>query len=62
MDRILNKIVNFINNSDHKIIVGISGHGASGKTTFANQLVKLLAEKCNCCRGNECCVYGFGLI
>lgn len=45
MDRILNKIANFINNSDHKIIIGISGHGASGKTTFANQLVELLDEK-----------------
>ncbi len=44
MDRILNKIVNFINNSEHKIIIGISGHGASGKTTFANKLIELLDE------------------
>jgi uridine kinase len=45
MDRILHEIVNLINNKDKKIIIGISGHGASGKTTFANKLVKLLEQK-----------------
>ena len=45
MDRILNKIAAFINNSNHKIIIGVSGHGASGKTTFTNKLVELLDEK-----------------
>ena len=45
MDRMLNKIAAFINNSDHKIIIGVSGHGASGKTTFTNKLVELLDEK-----------------
>ena len=34
-----------IDTNDQRIIIGISGHGASGKTTFANKLVKLLGPK-----------------
>jgi len=45
MDKILHEIVNLINSKDKKVIIGISGHGASGKTTFANNLVKLLEQK-----------------
>ncbi|MEK5068696.1 uridine kinase family protein [Sporosarcina sp. FSL K6-1508] len=45
MDRILDEIANWINNTDQKVMIGISGHGASGKTTFANKLVKLLEQK-----------------
>lgn len=45
MDRILHEIANWINNKDQKVMIGISGHGASGKTTFANKLVKLLGQK-----------------
>lgn len=45
MDRILDEIANWINNKDQKVMIGISGHGASGKTTFANKLVKLLEQK-----------------
>lgn len=45
MDSILERIANLINNKDHRIIIGISGHGASGKTTFANKLVKLLGQQ-----------------
>lgn len=45
MDRILHRIANMINNHDQRIIIGISGHGASGKTTFANKLLKLLGQK-----------------
>ncbi|MED1866010.1 phosphoribulokinase [Fictibacillus nanhaiensis] len=44
MDRILHEIANRINSKDKKIVIGISGHGASGKTTFANQLMKLLGQ------------------
>ncbi|EHB66719.1 uridine kinase family protein [Paenibacillus lactis] len=44
MDRILQKIANSIRREDKKIIVGISGHGASGKTTFARNLLKLLGD------------------
>lgn len=45
MDRMLHRMVNLINNNDQRIIIGISGHGASGKTTFANKLLKLLGQK-----------------
>ncbi|MFD2045789.1 uridine kinase [Ornithinibacillus salinisoli] len=44
MERILQKIVNLINRKNKKVIIGISGHGASGKTTFANNLIKLLRQ------------------
>jgi uridine kinase len=42
MDKVLHEIANLICSKDKKIIIGISGHGASGKTTFANKLIKLL--------------------
>ncbi|MEK3990397.1 MULTISPECIES: phosphoribulokinase [Robertmurraya] len=42
MEKLLHEIANWINSSDRKIMIGISGHGASGKTTFANSLLKLL--------------------
>ncbi|MCH1627720.1 uridine kinase family protein [Ferdinandcohnia quinoae] len=42
MDTLLNDIAKFIRDKNQKIIIGISGHGASGKTTFANNLLKLL--------------------
>lgn len=45
MEKTLQEIVHLINQTDKKIIIGISGHGASGKTTFANKLVKLLGQK-----------------
>ncbi|PAV31616.1 phosphoribulokinase [Virgibacillus profundi] len=42
MDEILHGIANLIRTKENRIIIGISGHGASGKTTFANSLRKLL--------------------
>ncbi|GAA0459567.1 phosphoribulokinase [Alkalibacillus silvisoli] len=47
MEDILYKIANLVNKKDEKLIIGISGHGASGKTTFANNLVGLLEEEVN---------------
>ncbi|MEK3889840.1 phosphoribulokinase [Bacillus sp. FSL K6-3431] len=44
MDKVLLEIANLISSKDKKITVGISGHGASGKTTFANNLLKLLGN------------------
>jgi len=44
MDILLNEIVNLINKVDKRIIIGISGHGASGKTTFAHKLLNLLGQ------------------
>ncbi|WRP07238.1 phosphoribulokinase [Rossellomorea aquimaris] len=45
MDKILQNIVNRINKMDGRMVIGISGHGASGKTTFAKKLLTLLEEK-----------------
>jgi uridine kinase len=45
MEKFLHKIANLINSKDGKIIIGISGHGASGKTTFAHNLIKLLGHE-----------------
>ncbi|MBP3951768.1 uridine kinase family protein [Bacillus suaedae] len=45
MENILNKLVDLINSKQEKIIIGISGHGASGKTMFARKLIKLLEHE-----------------
>lgn len=48
MDKILNEIANLISSKEKRVTIGISGHGASGKTTFAHNLLKLLGhEKVN---------------
>lgn len=39
MDKLLQEIINWIYNTDQQMVIGISGHGAAGKTTFANKLV-----------------------
>ncbi|MFB7142398.1 hypothetical protein ACFCYN_22545 [Gottfriedia sp. NPDC056225] len=44
MDNILKEIANLINRENKRIIIGISGHGASGKTTFAHNLLKLIGQ------------------
>lgn len=44
MDKLLQEIIDWLRMSDEQIIIGISGHGAAGKTTFANRLVKLLNQ------------------
>ena len=44
MDRFLQEIVNWTRKTDEQILIGISGHGAAGKTTFANKLATLLNE------------------
>ncbi|MDN4525967.1 uridine kinase family protein [Fictibacillus fluitans] len=45
MEKVLQQLASFINRTEKKIIIGISGHGASGKTTFAHKLIKLLEHK-----------------
>lgn len=37
----------WVQNSDEKLIIGISGHGAAGKTTFAHLLIKELRSDVN---------------
>ncbi|MGY3185782.1 uridine kinase family protein [Lysinibacillus sp. TE18511] len=44
MEKILQEILNWIKLNDKRIIIGISGHGAAGKTTFANKLVNCLNQ------------------
>lgn len=45
MDKLIQKIINWIRLTDDQIVVGVSGHGAAGKTTFTNRLVNLLNQK-----------------
>ncbi|MBO8155665.1 MAG: phosphoribulokinase [Bacillaceae bacterium] len=42
MDKVIQEITNKIKSKNKRIIIGISGHGAFGKTTFANKLINLL--------------------
>lgn len=44
MDKLLQEIVTWINKGDKPTVIGISGHGAAGKTTFANKLINCLNE------------------
>lgn len=39
---LIHKIKTWVQNSNEKLIIGISGHGAAGKTTFAQQLINEL--------------------
>jgi uridine kinase len=39
MDKVLQMMADWVSRADKKILIGISGHGASGKTTFANELI-----------------------
>lgn len=47
MDTLIQEVLNWIGNSDEQKIIGISGHGAAGKTTFAKKLVSSLNSKVN---------------
>lgn len=44
MDRLIQEIVTWVKKEDKSIVIGISGHGAAGKTTFANRLIHLLNQ------------------
>lgn len=44
MDKLLQEIIYWVRMMNEQIIIGVSGHGAAGKTTFANRLVSLLNE------------------
>lgn len=36
------EIISWVNKSDRPVIIGISGHGAAGKTTFSTKLAQLI--------------------
>lgn len=44
METILKEILKWVKQADKKIIIGISGHGAAGKTTFAKKLIHALHQ------------------
>ena len=44
MDSLLKEISKWIKAKDKHLVIGISGHGAAGKTTFANRLINLLGK------------------
>ncbi|MBO0992746.1 uridine kinase family protein [Bacillus sp. SD088] len=44
MDRLIRQIIGWASKADQRIVVGISGHGAAGKTTFANKLISQLDQ------------------
>lgn len=45
MDKVLHKIANLISTQDKRVTIRISGHGASGKTTFAKNLLDILGHE-----------------
>jgi uridine kinase len=45
MDMLIKEAAAWIKNQEKRIIIGISGHGAAGKTTFTNKLMNLLDPK-----------------
>jgi len=47
MNNLIQKIKAWVLNSDEKLILGISGHGAAGKTTFSHLLMKGLETDVN---------------
>ncbi|MBM6613852.1 phosphoribulokinase [Desemzia sp. RIT804] len=47
MEELLQQLAHQIDHTNKKVIIRISGHGASGKTTFANKLISLLDSKVN---------------
>lgn len=47
MNTLIKDIISWIHSSDKNLIIGISGHGAAGKTTFAQLLIKKLQADVN---------------
>ncbi|MGG4168933.1 phosphoribulokinase [Rossellomorea vietnamensis] len=47
MDKILHTIADRLTKQEGEMVIGISGHGASGKTTFARKLLTLLGNGVN---------------
>ena len=45
MDILLEQLIKWIESTDRKIVIGVSGHGAAGKTVFTHELLARLANK-----------------
>ncbi|MFD1031548.1 uridine kinase family protein [Metaplanococcus flavidus] len=42
MDKLTEEIVNWIESKDKRLVIGVSGHGAAGKTSFTQKLLERL--------------------
>lgn len=42
MNDILNEVLNWIKKSDKSVVIGVSRHGAAGKTTFSTKLAQII--------------------
>ncbi|WP_040983066.1 uridine kinase family protein [Oceanobacillus jeddahense] len=47
MDSIIQDLITWINTQEKQVIIGITGHGGAGKTTFADQLNQALNQEAN---------------
>lgn len=45
MDNLIEQIIKWVESTDRKIVIGVSGHGAAGKTTFTHRLLDRLGNK-----------------
>ncbi|WP_088007639.1 uridine kinase family protein [Indiicoccus explosivorum] len=45
MDRLAQEIADWITAMDRRLVIGVSGHGAAGKTTFTNAVVDRLGRQ-----------------
>lgn len=45
MDTVLQEVIECIRRSNQREMIGISGHGAAGKTTFAKKLIEQLGDE-----------------
>ncbi|MFC7372466.1 uridine kinase [Fictibacillus iocasae] len=44
MERLIQEIAEYIRSENRRLVIGISGHGASGKSTFAQKLINNLEQ------------------
>ncbi|EOV9527088.1 uridine kinase [Bacillus cytotoxicus] len=45
MEKLSQEIINWVRTEDKRVVIGIAGHGAAGKTTFANKLKEQFMSK-----------------
>lgn len=45
MKELIAAVVQWVNRFDKRVIIGITGHGAAGKTTFSAQLIQALGQE-----------------
>lgn len=49
MDELMERVAEWIGSKEGRLLIGVSGHGGAGKTTFTQRLVKRLGDqKVNC--------------